>query len=164
MKLTSFNAALHGPLFFKWFESGEYPIFFRALDGFYTPELFSQLPTLMQAFIYVIEIEGKPIGAAIIHDWNRTSRACSIGVMIGKEHQDKKLCEAALYKLIMYLFDERNIQKVSVEFNKEDSKLIHLIEKWGFKKEAELEREAFVNGKFLTMVRYAYFSEMPRSL
>lgn len=158
IKLKSFTAAF-GPLFYDWYESGKYPVFFRALDGFYSQEMFAQLTTILQSHLYLVENDGKPIGSVIVHNWQRTSRVCSAGIMLIEEEQNQGNCVKVMMEVGKILFDDHAVQKVSFDCLKSDQKIAHLFEKFGVKKEGEFEREAFINGKYETTVSYAFFVE-----
>lgn len=164
LKLTSFSGSQHGSLFYGWYESRKYPVFFRALDGFYAPELFAQLPQLLQSHLYVVTNNEKPIGSVIVHDWNRTARSCSVGIMLEEESQCMRVCEPVMLQIARILFEDKALQKVKVNFIKEDEKILHLVEKYGFKKEGEYERECFIGGKYRTTVSYSFFSEQWEAL
>lgn len=161
IRLTSFTGSF-GSIFYEWYESRKYPVFFRGLDGFYSQELFQQLPQLLQSHVYVIINDDKPIGSIIVHGWNRTARSCSVGIMLTEENQNSGLCALALNEVGNILFRDKNIQKVSINFVKSDEKILHMAEKFGLKKEGEFERECFVEGEYKTTVSYAYFAEMWR--
>ena len=134
-------------------------MFFRALDGLYTQEVFAQLTQVMQAQLYLAIIEEKAVGAVIVHDWNRTARACSIGLMIDEKFQDRGYCFPIIKEIITYLVNSKNLQKISFNCSSEDKKIIHLLEKNKVKKEGEFERAAWIDGKYVTTVEYAFFAE-----
>ena len=69
------------------------------------------------------------------------------GIAIRREHQRKGYASEAITLMMRYFFDELRYQKCTIDIHGWNEASIHLHEKLGFTKEAQVRRSLFTQGK-----------------
>ncbi|MBD3195811.1 MAG: GNAT family N-acetyltransferase [Candidatus Lokiarchaeota archaeon] len=102
----------------------------------------------------------KPIGVIGLGDINWFNRWANAFIQIGdKDYWKKGIATEATEMLLKYAFEEVNLNKVSGGVIVENIGSWKVAEKVGFKFEATLKNEFYVNGKYHDVKRYCYLRE-----
>lgn len=95
----------------------------------------------------------KPLGSVYIRDIDRTSRKAEYGIFIGEaEARGRGIGTAAAKLMLRYCFEEEKLHKVFLRVIADNMQAYRSYEKAGFKKEAYLKDEVFVDGEYLDIV------------
>lgn len=106
-------------------------------------------------------IENKEyIGGCGINKVNWQTRVAELGIMIGnKEYWGKGYGTDAIKVLIKFMFEEMNINKISLGVYSFNKRAIRCYEKCGFKVEGVLKQEVYTGGKYYDKILMALFKE-----
>lgn len=102
---------------------------------------------------FIIEDNGKPIGSVYMQDIDQTHNKAEYGIFIG----DPKNCGHGVgtivaKKCIEYGFDVLHLHRIYLRVYSDNLRAIASYEKAGFKREALLKHDVFVNGKYHDIV------------
>ena len=91
---------------------------------------------------WIIKYENKPVGLAQLSKIDYENKTTEWGFYIADESiRGKGIGSAALYKLMEYVFDEMNFDKMHTKVLENNPTALKLYEKFGFKKERELKEK-----------------------
>jgi UDP-4-amino-4,6-dideoxy-N-acetyl-beta-L-altrosamine N-acetyltransferase len=104
------------------------------------------LKTKNIARAWIIKYDGKPVGLVYLSNIDYKNKTTDWGFYIADESsKGKGVGSAALYKLMEYVFDEMNFDKMHTKVLENNPIAIKLYEKFGFKKDdasgLQLERD-----------------------
>ena len=97
---------------------------------------------------FVIMHGEEKVGFVGLFDFDHLHRKAEFGIMIDTAYQGKGYAKAATKLAMSYAFYRMNVRKLFLIVDLYNEKAIHIYEKMGFKREAELEKEYFVNGEY----------------
>ena len=154
------------PLFVRWMNDPETRQYIKRnmpLSEGEEKEWFVSLAKKSDANVHLVmcSVEGnKPIGVIGLHRINWQSRHATTGTVIGeKDYRDKGLGTEAKMLLLKFAFDTLNLHKVCSSAYATNGRSVHYSEKCGYKIEARLREQQFLDGKFVDMVLLAVFRE-----
>ena len=83
------------------------------------------------------------------------------GIFIGEDDaRGKGVGTAAAELILKYGFEELKLHKIFLRVLADNGRAVHSYEKAGFKKEAYLKDDVFIDGKYRDIILMAKFSEM----
>jgi RimJ/RimL family protein N-acetyltransferase len=145
-------------------ERGDLPIFTKWLND---PEVTEHLPVspprtldeeekwydsaiMCNDDVLAIETkDGRLIGSISLMDMDYIDRKVEIGILIGeKDLWSKGYGTDSLNTILTYLFNELNMNRVSLYVDVSNLAAVHCYEKCGFRKEGTLREYRFKNGGF----------------
>lgn len=162
---------------YDWYESGEYPVFFRNISNPVSPEAFLNYPLLvgnLSLGVFAPKQEGL-LGLVTVYDYDQNSRVASCGVMIRKDSQNLHLGTDAFLTIFKYLFETKDLRKISIQFSGDDQTIIHMLHFMGkfldskITKDSPIEaspyfegrrkKQIFINGKYQDLILAACFKK-----
>jgi RimJ/RimL family protein N-acetyltransferase len=101
--------------------------------------------------VFCIETkDGKLIGNIGFHDLDWRDRRTILGIMIGeKEYWSRGYGTDAVLALLRYLFEELNMNRVSLIVDTDNARALRCYEKCGFHKEGVLREFRFKRGRYV---------------
>ncbi|GAB4451351.1 MAG: GNAT family protein [Armatimonadaceae bacterium] len=94
-------------------------------------------------------------------------RQAKIGYTLAREHQGNGFASEAVQEVLRYLFEERNLHRVTAECDTENTASFRLLERLRFRREAHFIESDFYKGRYASEYHYALlrreFSEADRS-
>lgn len=98
------------------------------------------------------------IGSASLsfHSQEAVRHKAELGITIHDEYQDQGL-GTAMIKHLLEIAQKKRLKKIYLRVDTENRRALHAYEKCGFKTEAKLEKEDYVNGQFRDDYRMAIF-------
>lgn len=104
-------------------------------------------------FIIETKENKKPIGTVGLNNIDYKNQKAELGILIGEfSEQSKGYGFEAISKLLVYAFNEMNMQKISLQTFYDNIKAINLYKKNGFKEDGVLRNEIYKNGKFKDVI------------
>jgi len=111
-------------------------------------------------FLIYHKKDKKPIGDIGLNHINWLNKNANIFFKIGeKEYWGKGIAAEASKLVITYGFTELNLHKIYSGIYSPNSQSFEVSEKLGFKKEAVLKEEIFVDGKYEDIHKFALFKQ-----
>lgn len=111
------------PIVYDWYWSGQYPAFFRNIPTLASESQFVDFPGLTGQTVFGILTKEKNKkgqltlqGLMTIYNFEPVNKCCSVGIMVEKGHEGKRIASDALLTLLKYLFLEKCIRRVSFEY------------------------------------------------
>ncbi len=102
----------------------------------------------------------KPIGTAGLGEINWANRNANLYVVIGEpEYWGLGIAPEISKMLIEYGFEELNFHKIYAGIYSPNKRSLRTAEKIGFKYEATLREQIFVNGEYVDVIKFAIFKE-----
>lgn len=108
---------------------------------------------------FIVKKGDVKIGYVGLFGFEGVHRKAEFGIMIDKKHQGHGYASIATKLAMEYAFYRMNVRKLYLVVDRLNEKAVHVYEKMGFKKEAELEREFFVNGEYHDVLLMRIFQE-----
>jgi len=108
---------------------------------------------------FVIMHDEEMVGFVGLFDFDHLHRKAEFGIMIDTKYQGKGYAKAATKLAMSYAFCRMNVRKLFLIVDLYNEKAIHIYEKMGFKREAELEKEYFVNGEYHDVLTMRIFQD-----
>lgn len=101
------------------------------------------------SLLIVLKEGDKPIGSLGLHQIHSINRNAELGILIGeKKCWGNGYGPEAINLVVEYAFDFLNLHKVSLHVYQSNERAQKAYEKCGFKKNAILPEEVFINGKY----------------
>lgn len=89
------------------------------------------------------------IGNVYMTDFDYVNRSCIAHVLIGnKNYWGRGYAGEALKELLVFVFYERNINRVSAHILEDNIQSVRMFEKLGFKKDGLLRQSVYKDGKY----------------
>lgn len=108
---------------------------------------------------FIIANGEEKIGFIGLFGFEGVHRKAEFGIMIDTKHQGKGYAKIATKLAMDYAFKRMNVRKLNLIVDQYNEKAIHVYEKMGFKREATLEKEFFVNGEYHDVLTMRIFQE-----
>lgn len=104
--------------------------------------------------LWGIFFDNKLIGTISIEDWNTTHKWCELGWGVNPKYQKQGFAYEAVKAVMMYIFDDLKMNRVSVVIwdGNEDSK--RLAKKLGFVEEGISRQARYKGDKFIDLYHY----------
>jgi RimJ/RimL family protein N-acetyltransferase len=93
-------------------------------------------------------VDGELIGEAGLHRIDHFSRACELGIGIGREFWGKGFGQDAVRTLVDYAFEHLNMNRVGLYVLAEDPRAVGAYRKAGFVEEGRIRQHAWVRGRY----------------
>ena len=159
----------------EWYESDEYPMFFRSLAN---PPIdanaFANFPTLIGQLVFgVFDFKNNMVGLCTAYAFDPNSRVASAGVMVDKKYQKMGIASECFLILGRWLYEAKNLRKVSMEFSGSDPSIQKILNRFAamfdpsVKEDDPLEKnpyfegrhkkEVLVKGKYVDIIRVGGF-------
>ena len=97
---------------------------------------------------FAIEVNGELIGEAGLHRIDHFSRACELGIGIGREFWGRGFGQDAVRTLVDYAFEHLNMNRVGLYVLAEDPRAVGAYRKVGFVEEGRIRQHAWVRGRY----------------
>ena len=97
---------------------------------------------------FAIDVDGELIGEAGLHRIDHFSRACELGIGIGREFWGKGFGQDAVRTLVGYAFEHLNMNRVGLYVLAEDPRAVGAYRKAGFVEEGRIRQHAWVRGGY----------------
>ncbi|TQI70414.1 UDP-4-amino-4,6-dideoxy-N-acetyl-beta-L-altrosamine N-acetyltransferase [Gramella sp. Hel_I_59] len=105
---------------------------------------------------WIVEYENEDLGLAYITDIDKTLSKCSWGFYLGNVNvRGKGIGKKITIHVCRYVFEELELNKLIAEIFKFNERVIHLTEKFGFRREAYFREHSFKDGKYIDVVGIA---------
>jgi RimJ/RimL family protein N-acetyltransferase len=164
-KLVRLRAPERGdiPTFVKWINDPEVTEFLK-LDTPISMEeeevWYAEMVKRKDRVFSIETLDGRLIGNVGLVGLDWESRRTDIGIMIGeKDAWSKGYGTDAVMVLLGYLFDELNLNRVSLFTDANNTRAQRCYEKCGFKKEGVMRQYRFKRGRYLDGVLYSILKE-----
>lgn len=108
-----------------------------------------------QTFAVIFRETSTPVGLVGFSDYNHQNRSAELHLMIDPDERRKGFGQAAMKLLIGYLFRNRGLNKVYVEFPDFNEGAVAVVDKLGFKKDGTLRDNHFFKGEFHSTLIYS---------
>jgi diamine N-acetyltransferase len=107
---------------------------------------------------WIISLEERRVGYFRLSNHSETNRNIYVGADIHPDFQGKGIATKAYREFLPFLFQEYDLNKISLEVLASNEKAIHLYEKLGFvyegkKRQEVLKGKAFVDSIVMSMLR-----------
>ena len=100
--------------------------------------------------VFAIEtLDGGPIGACSLEDFNPGARLAWLGIWIGQPHWEQGYGTDAMRTLCRFAFRHMNLQRVSLAVLDTNPRARAVYEKIGFVHEGTLRRDRFRDGRYV---------------
>lgn len=109
------------------------------------------------------ENEDKLIGLISVHKLDYNNSTVQIGYVLNKKYWKKGIMKTCLSKMIDYLFDEINIERIEASIHPDNLSSIYLIERIGFIKKGLINQCSFNKETNKYEGRYIYFKNRIRT-
>ncbi len=103
--------------------------------------------------------KGLMIGLVLIRDIDETAKWAEIGYMIDEGHEGKGFVKTACSRMIAFLFEELNMQKIVICCDERNASSVGLAKRLGFTVEGILRRDAFINGEYCNTMHLGLLRE-----
>ena len=110
-------------------------------------------------FSAVILVDEKPVGSIGFHNLNTAHGSAEIGYWVDKEYEGRGIVTRCCRVLIDYLFDVRNLNRIQINCNVENTRSRRVPERLGFTLEGVHRQVEFVNGRFGDWAVYALLKD-----
>ncbi len=94
------------------------------------------------------------LGIAKIYSIDKINKSLGLGLDISIDKRGKGVGKKVYSALLKYSFDYLNVNRVWLQVLKTNVNAIKLYEKSGFKKEGQLEKAIYRNGKYIDLICY----------
>lgn len=102
---------------------------------------------------FVIEADGNCIGHCALYSFDALSHTCELGIVIGdKDYWGKGYGTDAVRVLLDYAFRLRNVHKVHLNVNGNNTRAQRAYQKCGFVEEGRLRQHVWHNGQYIDLV------------
>ena len=119
-----------------------------------------KLKTEDTAKAWLIKHDKKPVGLVYLSNINRKDKITEWGIYIADDSvRGKGIGAFSLYKLMKYVFDEMNFNKMHTKALDNNPIAIELYEKLGFKKEGKPKEKLFRDGKHIDVISMGILKE-----
>ncbi len=98
--------------------------------------------------IAILKDSGMPVARLTYFDLNQQNRSAELGLIVDPKGRRRGYGTEALQILIKYLFSQRALNKVYAQTAACNQPTIDLLEKLGFKKDADLRDHYFIDGSW----------------
>lgn len=152
-----------GTIMMEWYYDRDYQNFFRHLPQVLKYENFQQFESVLGGQIFTIHKKGTSsddsimdsvIGCVVIKPDGKTNRACHVGVLLDKKHQQKQYCSQSFIVLLNYVFNDLGYKKAIIEILEKHESLKQIVTKHGFLYEGKLYDECFMDGEWCNELRF----------
>ena len=106
-------------------------------------------------FNAIILVGERAVGSIGFHNLNTANGSAEIGYWIDKEYEGRGLITRCCSVLIDYLFNVRNLNRIQINCNIENTRSRKVPERLGFKLEGVHRQVEYVNGRFGDWAVYA---------
>ena len=113
-----------------------------------TRDFFDELAKKDDLLRFVIEVDGAVIGDCSLHDIDKHSRNCEVGISIGKPHWSQGYGQEALRLLVDFAFKHHNMHRVALEALADDPRAVACYRKVGFVEEGRLRQRDWRDGEY----------------
>lgn len=130
-------------------------------------ETFSELSQLYDQHVHdqrerrfvAIDNDGETVGLVELIELDHIHRRGEFQIIIAPQEQGRGYASIATRLAIDYAFSVLNLRKIYLIVDKSNAAAIHVYEKCGFRREAELIEEFFGNGKYHNALRMCLFQQ-----
>ena len=136
----------------KLYTDKDYEVFFRDQPHYKTMQELEQYPTVTGSTVFVIEERNQPIGLFSLYDLRALVRSIKFGMLLDKEHQNKKIAVTVGQIICPYIFKRVGLNKLECEIVEFDTRLIASMKLWNFKVDGVNRDGAFLNGEFYNCI------------
>lgn len=109
--------------------------------------------------LLVVDTDGDPVGTVGFGDVDATWGTAEVGYSVAREHWGNGYATEAVALVTRYAFEERRLEKLVATVYAHNPASVRVLKKAGWREEAVLEREAFVDGRRVDCHRYAAFAD-----
>jgi RimJ/RimL family protein N-acetyltransferase len=104
---------------------------------------------------FAVDVAGELVGRAGLFAFDGLARNAEVGLAFGPEHRGKGYGREVLGVLLEYAFMHRNLHRVWLECTARNEAAIRAYAAAGFVEEGRLREHAWVDGRYVDMVRMA---------
>lgn len=100
-------------------------------------------------FVIIIMNTNELIGDVGVHFNAENNFQVELGITLSKAHQEKGYATEALQKVITYIFNHLNKNRIIATIDPRNESSIRLFERLGFRNEAHIPNSQFLNGEWV---------------
>ncbi|HLQ95062.1 MAG TPA: GNAT family N-acetyltransferase [Pseudogracilibacillus sp.] len=108
---------------------------------------------------FIIQKDNQPLGLVALYDIDPIHRKAEFAIMLDPAKQGNGFALPATETAVNYAFRTLNLHKLYLIVDEENERAIHVYEKAGFKQEAVLEKEYFIEGSYHNVVYMSILEE-----
>jgi RimJ/RimL family protein N-acetyltransferase len=143
----------------RHYSRNEWPLSIEDIKKWFEPSSTEGVKDFVVLIIYHKE-DKRPIGNVGLNNINWLSRNANVFWSIGeKEYWGRGIATEASKLLTNYGFNELNLHKISARIFTPNKRSLKLAEKIGFKKEAILKEDLYVDGTYVDTHIYSLFKK-----
>ncbi len=149
------------PILEKWMSDPAYKFYFRNMPEILNKNQLMVFPQLMNMNVLFIQEKemGNFVGMATWDNIRLLAKTCQIGFLIDKDFQGRSLTREAYMTFVHYLFSRLGFNKVIAIAARSEAPTIGKGLTAGFKEEAVLKDEFYMDGKFHDELRLCAFNK-----
>lgn len=109
---------------------------------------------LVHQFIICDNVEDTPYGCVYLQNFDEENNKAESGIFLGNTNRRSGIGTEAESLILEYCFDKLELHKVTARVLSYNEASLRLHEKAGYKKEAYLKDELYIDGKYVDLVLY----------
>ena len=160
------------PTLSHWFYSGEYKEFFRDQPFAMNEEACKSYANLPNGFSITIRTNkdfenikcGTMVGLAVLYDIRTVCSSAKFAILIDYDFQSRGLCAETMWSVMDYAFNHLRLEKLVIEILARNERLTKILKSNGFRREALLKKEAYLNNQFEDVLRFCIFQNQGKKL
>lgn len=136
-----------------WTEMSSSPVWPLTLADF--GEFYDRMVRGKEAAEFAIDVDGELVGRCGMFGVDELSRHAEVGISFGPGHRGKGYGRDAIRVLLRYGFAHRNLHRVWLETTATNVAAVRAYTAAGFVEEGRLREHAWVDGRYVDVVRMA---------
>lgn len=111
---------------------------------------------------FAVDVDGRLVGQVSLWAVDHLSRRGSLGIYLGPDARGQGYGRDAVAVLLRYAFEHRGLHRVALEVLADNEPAIRCYRACGFVEEGRLRDDAWVDGRYVDMLRMGVLSTDPR--
>ena len=111
---------------------------------------------------FAVEADGRLVGSISLFAIDPFARRAELGITLGPQARGHGLGRDAIGVLLRYAFEHRGLHRVGLEVLADNEPAIRCYRACGFVEEGRIRDEAWVDGRFVDMLRMGVLATDPR--
>lgn len=108
---------------------------------------------------FILQKDNQPLGLVALYDIHSIHRKAEFAIMLDPSKQGNGYALPATISTVNYAFRTLNLHKLYLIVDEQNERAIHVYEKAGFKQEAVLKEEYFIDGSYHNVVYMSILKE-----
>lgn len=108
---------------------------------------------------FILQKDNQPLGLVALYDISPIHQKAEFAIMLDPSQQGNGYALPATLSTVNYAFRTLNLHKLYLIVDEQNERAIHVYEKAGFKQEAVLKEEYFIDGSYHNVVYMSILKE-----